>query len=97
MIKSMTGFGRAEVSGESCKVTVEMKSVNHRYLDVNMKMPKKLKSPKTLRFRGFLARWKEFESPTFRLGGGRSILLSYKRIYDTIQTDYHLPFCKGEC
>lgn len=42
MIKSMTGFGRAEVSGENCKVTVEMKSVNHRYLDVNMKMPKKL-------------------------------------------------------
>lgn len=42
MIKSMTGFGRGEVSTESCKVTVEMKSVNHRYLDVNMKMPKKL-------------------------------------------------------
>ena len=42
MTKSMTGFGRAEVSTESCKVTVEMKSVNHRYLDVNMKMPKKL-------------------------------------------------------
>ena len=37
MIKSMTGFGRGEVSTESCKVTVEMKSVNHRYLDVNMK------------------------------------------------------------
>ena len=29
---------------------------------------------------GFLARPKEFESPTFRLGGGRSILLSYGRI-----------------
>ena len=42
MIKSMTGFGRGDVSTESCKVTVEMKSVNHRYLDVNMKMPKKL-------------------------------------------------------
>ena len=42
MIKRMTGFGRGEVSTESCKVTVEMKSVNHRYLDVNMKMPKKL-------------------------------------------------------
>ncbi len=42
MIKSMTGFGRAEVSTENCKVTVEMKSVNHRYLDVNTKMPKKL-------------------------------------------------------
>lgn len=42
MIKSMTGFGRCEVSEENRKFTVEMKSVNHRYLDVNMKMPKKL-------------------------------------------------------
>ena len=41
-IKSMTGFGRCEVSDESRKVTVEIKSVNHRYLDVNIKMPKKL-------------------------------------------------------
>ncbi len=42
MIKSMTGFGRAEVSMGERKLTVEMKAVNHRYLDVNMKMPKKL-------------------------------------------------------
>lgn len=42
MIKSMTGFGRCEVSEGSRKITVEMKSVNHRYLDVNIKMPKKL-------------------------------------------------------
>ncbi len=42
MIKSMTGFGRCEVSEGNRKFTVEMKSVNHRYLDVNMKMPKKL-------------------------------------------------------
>lgn len=42
MIKSMTGFGRCELSEGSRKFTVEMKSVNHRYLDVNMKMPKKL-------------------------------------------------------
>ncbi len=42
MIKSMTGFGRCEVTEGSRKFTVEMKSVNHRYLDVNMKMPKKL-------------------------------------------------------
>ena len=41
-IKSMTGFGRSEVSDEYRKITVEMKSVNHRYLDVNIKMPKKL-------------------------------------------------------
>lgn len=38
----MTGFGRCEISEGNRKMTVEMKSVNHRYLDVNMKMPKKL-------------------------------------------------------
>lgn len=42
MIKSMTGFGRCELLEGSRKFTVEMKSVNHRYLDVNIKMPKKL-------------------------------------------------------
>ncbi|NLL80208.1 MAG: YicC family protein [Clostridiales bacterium] len=42
MIKSMTGFGRCEISEADRKFTVEMKSVNHRYLDVNIKMPKKL-------------------------------------------------------
>lgn len=41
MIKSMTGFGRAEVQDENKKITVEIKSVNHRYLDFNIKMPKK--------------------------------------------------------
>ena len=42
MIKSMTGFGRCEVQEGDRKITVEMKSVNHRYLDVTIKMPKKL-------------------------------------------------------
>ncbi len=42
MIKSMTGFGRCETAGKDRKITVEMKSVNHRYLDVNIKMPKAL-------------------------------------------------------
>ena len=39
MIKSMTGFGRCEVAENSRKFTAEIKSVNHRYLDVNIKMP----------------------------------------------------------
>lgn len=42
MIKSMTGFGRCELATEERKLTVEMKAVNHRYLDVSIKMPKKL-------------------------------------------------------
>ena len=40
MILSMTGFGRFEFAGESHKIIVEMKSVNHRYLDLSIKMPK---------------------------------------------------------
>lgn len=42
MIKSMTGFGRCEVADGDRKFTVEMKGVNHRYLDANIRMPKKL-------------------------------------------------------
>ena len=42
MIKSMTGFGRAEYKEEGVKITVELKSVNHRYLDLNIRLPRKL-------------------------------------------------------
>ncbi len=42
MVKSMTGFGRFETADGNRKCTVEIKSVNHRYLDLNIKMPKKL-------------------------------------------------------
>lgn len=41
MLKSMTGFGRCEVATEEYKISVEMKAVNHRYLDLSIKMPKK--------------------------------------------------------
>lgn len=37
----MTGFGRCEISQEDRKFTVELKGVNHKYLDVNIRMPKK--------------------------------------------------------
>ncbi len=41
MIKSMTGFGRCEIVTDEYKISVEMKAVNHRYLDLSIKMPKK--------------------------------------------------------
>ncbi|MBO6115378.1 MAG: YicC family protein [Lachnospiraceae bacterium] len=41
MIKSMTGFGRSEVINEERKVIVEIKAVNHRYCDMNIKLPKR--------------------------------------------------------
>ena len=42
MIKSMTGFGRSEIVKGNRKISVEIKSVNHRYLEAGIKMPKKL-------------------------------------------------------
>ena len=44
MVRSMTGFGRAEVTGESIAVTVEARSVNHRHLDVAVRLPRALAS-----------------------------------------------------
>ncbi len=40
-LKSMTGFGRAETVSEDNRIAVELKSVNSRFLDLNIKMPKK--------------------------------------------------------
>ncbi|MEA4987828.1 MAG: YicC/YloC family endoribonuclease [Anaerovorax sp.] len=41
MIKSMTGFGRSEYADGKRNIIVEIKSVNHRYCDVTMKMPRR--------------------------------------------------------
>lgn len=40
MIKSMTGFGRYETVTDEYRIAVEIKSVNHRYCDLNIKLPK---------------------------------------------------------
>ena len=41
MIKSMTGFGRSEYSDGKRNIIVEIKSVNHRYFDISIKMPRR--------------------------------------------------------
>ena len=41
MIRSMTGFGRSEYVDADKKIGIEIKSVNHRYSDINIKMPRK--------------------------------------------------------
>ena len=40
MVRSMTGFGKGIAEGENREVTVELKTVNHRYLDINLRMPR---------------------------------------------------------
>ena len=56
MIKSMTGFGRCESQQGERKFTVELKGVNHRYLDVNIRMPKKFNFYETA-IRGLLKQY----------------------------------------
>ena len=40
MVKSMTGYGRAEGTFDGCNITVELRSVNNRYLDCNVRIPR---------------------------------------------------------
>lgn len=40
MVKSMTGYGRAEQTLHDRKITVELRSVNNRYLDCSVRMPR---------------------------------------------------------
>ena len=42
MVRSMTGYGKGIAENDIARVSVEMKSVNHRYLDLNIKLPRKL-------------------------------------------------------
>ncbi|MEG0133277.1 MAG: YicC/YloC family endoribonuclease [Clostridium sp.] len=42
MVKSMTGFGRGTSGGEISNFTVEIKTVNHRYFELNVRMPRAL-------------------------------------------------------
>ena len=41
MIKSMTGFGRGEYNDGKRSIIVEIKSVNHRYCDISVRMPRR--------------------------------------------------------
>jgi uncharacterized protein (TIGR00255 family) len=50
MIKSMTGYGRVETSEQDVNVAVEVKSVNHRFLEIFLRMPQAL-SPLELEFK----------------------------------------------
>jgi uncharacterized protein (TIGR00255 family) len=53
MIKSMTGYGRATLSNDLCDIKVEMKSINSKYMDVNLRLPK-IASPFDVKIRNIV-------------------------------------------
>ena len=101
MIKSMTGFGRCEYADEKHKFTVELKSVNHRYLDVNIKMPKKLNFFET-NIRGILKEYMErgkvdvfityedYTEDNFALKYNAGLAGEYLKYLNQMAEDFHL-------
>lgn len=101
MLKSMTGFGRGEMADEKLKITVEMKSVNHRYLDLGIKMPKRLNAcESTVRsiLKEYVQRGKvdvfisyeEFENTTVQLKYNRALAAEYMEICNRMQQEFDL-------
>lgn len=101
MIYSMTGFGRYELTENNRKLTIEMKSVNHRYFDVNIKMPKRFSVFETdMRnmLKGYAKRGKvdvyvtyeDLSGADSNLKYNESLAEEYLKYYKKIKSDFEL-------
>ena len=54
----MTGYGRAKLSKDDREYQIEIKSVNHRYLDISVRIPKQLSYLEQLKLQKDLVLWK---------------------------------------
>lgn len=82
MIQSMTGFGRGEATSENYKIVIEMKSVNHRYCDVNIRLPRKLNFYETAirnQIKNYANRGKIDVFVNFEDATGKSTALTYHK------------------
>lgn len=101
MIYSMTGFGRGQNNNDAFDVTVEIKTVNNRYCDVIVKMPKKLNvfedriknKAKARLSRGRVEIYINFEEKSFdnyEVVPNFAILDKYVKAYTEIKEKYHI-------
>ena len=102
MLKSMTGFGRYETITNEYKISVEMKAVNHRYLDLNIKMPKKFNyfeaSIRTL-LKAYLQRGKEdlfisyedYTEGNLCLNYNKTLAAAYMEAFRQMAEQFSLP------
>ena len=99
MVYSMTGFGRGEFNKESFNVTLEIKSVNNRYCDIIIKMPKKLNAFEDRiknKIKAKLSRGRidvyinldESEYDNYEVTPNFDILDKYVKVYKEIQSRY---------
>ena len=101
MIKSMTGFGRAENSNDTLKFAVEIKSVNHRYLDANVRVPEEyafLDTSVRSELKQYLGRGKVdvfitcdiVGEPDYKLQVNRHLAQEYVDAYTRMAQEFHL-------
>ena len=101
MIKSMTGFGHAEKVTSQCKITVELKSVNHRYLDLNIKMPRRfnmLEGQVRNLLKQYMQRGKvdvfityeDYTSSDYTLKYNKDLAAEYLRYLNQMAEEFHL-------
>ena len=99
----MTGFGRAELEADGCRVAAEIRSVNHRYLDLNFRLPRKLgRYEAALRelVKGFAERgkvdvsvtWETLETAGDRLVYHAALAGQYADALRQMSRDLGLPF-----
>ena len=97
----MTGFGRGEAADEKLKINVEMKAVNHRYLDLGIKMPRKLNLYETVVrsvLKEYVQRGKvdvyvsyeEFADHSVKLKYNQTIAQEYMNICRKMQDEFDL-------
>lgn len=100
-ICSMTGYAREEIVNETYKVIVEIKSVNHRYFDINLKMPRTLlvfEQEFRKNINEFISRGKidcfityeDFERKNFKLLYNKEIAKAYFDKIKEIATDFNI-------
>src|SRR5499427_7503991 len=98
-MKSMTGFGRANVSGETFNVAVEIKTVNNRFLDIHLRLSQDL-TPLEMNIRKLissrLSRGRVDLSINLERTGGtsyeinRSLIAGYIKALQEIQDEFKL-------
>lgn len=102
MLKSMTGFGRCERVTEEYKLSVEMKAVNHRYLDLSIKMPKKFnyfEAPIRTLLKKYIQRGKvdlfisyeDYTEGNLCLKYNSSLAAEYMDYFKKMEETFHIP------
>ena len=94
MIKSMTGFGQAVSNGTEATITVEIKSLNSKFLDLNLRLPK-LFSEKELELRNLISEKLERGKLSFSIDYQPAVKEEvYQRYNETLFTAYYAELKK---